>query len=262
MVSQRRDGVTTRRDEFLRRRRSDVMTKPTREAVMSGIETHTLDVDGTKVTYDVRGDLPAADGRPPLMLIGSPMDAAVRLAGVVLHRPDGGHLRPARHRRAAPEEPNRVDADEHADDLHAVMDALGAGPVDLFASSGGAVNAWRSSPHIPSEVGHARGPRAAADRGARRPRGRRRPRSTTSTTPTRRSGLGPAMAKFIAIVSHRAVPRLRRASPIPTPACSGCRPRTTAPGTTRCWPEPAHAPDYHADVDALERRPRGSWSGR
>ncbi len=50
---------------------------------MSGIETHTLDVDGTKVTYDVRGDLPAADGRPPLMLIGSPMDASgfVTLAG-------------------------------------------------------------------------------------------------------------------------------------------------------------------------------------
>jgi pimeloyl-ACP methyl ester carboxylesterase len=30
--------------------------------------------------------------------------------------------------------------DEHADDLHRLITALGAGPVDIFGSSGGAVN--------------------------------------------------------------------------------------------------------------------------
>jgi len=33
--------------------------------------THTLDVPGATLTYDVRGPLPASDGHVPLLLIGS-----------------------------------------------------------------------------------------------------------------------------------------------------------------------------------------------
>ena len=44
------------------------------------------------------------------------------------------------------------------------------------------------------------------------------------------------MAKFIAIVRHEgAFPPTTPTSPARTPPCSGCRPRTTAAGTTRCW---------------------------
>jgi pimeloyl-ACP methyl ester carboxylesterase len=32
--------------------------------------------------------------------------------------------------------------EEHAEDLHRLISALGGGPVDIFASSGGAVNAF------------------------------------------------------------------------------------------------------------------------
>ena len=42
--------------------------------------------------------------------------------------------------------------DEHADDLHRLIAALGAGPVDVFASSGGAVNALALVARHPEQV--------------------------------------------------------------------------------------------------------------
>ena len=43
--------------------------------------------------------------------------------------------------------------DQHADDLHRLIEALDAGPVDLFASSGGAVNALALVAATPSRSG-------------------------------------------------------------------------------------------------------------
>ena len=40
------------------------------------ITTRTLEVPGARLTYDVRGPLPSADGSPPLLAIGQPMDAS------------------------------------------------------------------------------------------------------------------------------------------------------------------------------------------
>jgi len=37
--------------------------------------THTLETRGAGIVYDVRGPLPTADGRPPLLMIGQPMTA-------------------------------------------------------------------------------------------------------------------------------------------------------------------------------------------
>ncbi len=42
--------------------------------------------------------------------------------------------------------------EQHADDLHRIIEALGAGPVDLFASSGGAVNALALVAKHPEQV--------------------------------------------------------------------------------------------------------------
>ena len=42
--------------------------------------------------------------------------------------------------------------EQHADDLHRIIDELGAGPVDLFASSGGAVNALALVAKHPDQV--------------------------------------------------------------------------------------------------------------
>lgn len=38
-------------------------------------KTHTLKTADADLVYDVHGPLPTADGRPPLFMIGQPMDA-------------------------------------------------------------------------------------------------------------------------------------------------------------------------------------------
>ena len=91
---------------------------------------------------------------------------------------------------------------EHADDLHRVIAAVGGGPVDLFASSGGAVNALALVARHPDDVATliAHEPPAAAVL----------PDSEAALAAARgihetylRSGVGSAMAKFIALVSQQ-----------------------------------------------------------
>ncbi len=106
-------------------------------------EAHTLETRGAEIVYDVHGPLPGAGGRPPLLMIGQPMAAAgfATLASlfpertVVTYDPRGLG-RSARN-------DGRTDNDPivQAEDVYAVIRALGAGPVELFASSGGAVTA-------------------------------------------------------------------------------------------------------------------------
>lgn len=103
--------------------------------------THTLEVPGAVLTYDIR---PAAGSSsdPILMLIGSPMGASGfgTLAGhftdrtVVTYDPRGVE------RSTRTDDADESTPDQHADDLYRIISALG-GPVDIFASSGGAVNA-------------------------------------------------------------------------------------------------------------------------
>ncbi|GAB2643879.1 alpha/beta fold hydrolase [Nocardia goodfellowii] len=103
--------------------------------------THQLEVPGATLTYDVHGPLPTADGRPPLLMTGLPMDASgfTTLASyftdrtVVTYDPRGL----GRSVRSDGQVDNVPDV--HAADVHAVIEALGAGPVELFASSGGAI---------------------------------------------------------------------------------------------------------------------------
>ena len=63
----------------------------------------------------------------------------------------------------------------HAADVRAVIEAVGGGPVDLFGSSGGAVNAFRPRRWAPRARADPRCPRAAScERAAGRRRGARR----------------------------------------------------------------------------------------
>lgn len=108
---------------------------------MTTPETHTLDVPGAVLHYDVRAAA-GASTEPILLMIGSPMDASgfASLADrfpdrtVVTYDPRGvgRNSRPGGAAESTP--------DQHADDLHRLIGALGGGPVDIFASSGGAVN--------------------------------------------------------------------------------------------------------------------------
>jgi pimeloyl-ACP methyl ester carboxylesterase len=163
---------------------------------LKSMPSHTLDVPGATLTYDVR----PGDGAPPLMLIGSPMDARgfVSLAArfpdrtVVTYDPRGT----ARSPKADPESASTPD--QHADDVHRVIGAVG-GPVDLFATSGGAVNALALISRHPEDVRTlvAHEPPASRllpDREAALA-------ACTDVHDTYlRAGYGPAMAKFIALV--------------------------------------------------------------
>ena len=109
-------------------------------ATTSAIETRTLDVPGATLTYDVRRNDTSAE--PALMLIGSPMGAS-GFGALASHFPDRTVVTydPRGSERSVKLDPSTPNtAEQQADDVHRVIEAVG-GPVDLFASSGGAVNA-------------------------------------------------------------------------------------------------------------------------
>jgi pimeloyl-ACP methyl ester carboxylesterase len=163
--------------------------------------TETLEVPGAVLTYDIRRNEGTTE--PVLVLIGSPMGAGgfVTLAShftdrtVVTYDPRGSD----RSRRT--DGALRNTPEEHADDLHRLIAAIDAGPVDLFATSGGAINALALVQRHPEDV------RTLV---AHEP-------PTATVLPDReealaacvaihqtyeRAGFGPAMAKFMALVSH------------------------------------------------------------
>jgi len=113
--------------------------------------TQTLHVPGATLTYDVRpGGSPET---PPLFLIGTPMGAA-GFASLSSHFPDRTIITydPRGAERSTKDDPTSAsNPDEHADDVHRIIQEIG-GPVDLFASSGGAVNALALVAKHPEDV--------------------------------------------------------------------------------------------------------------
>lgn len=186
-----------------------------------GIHTLTLDVPGATLTYDVRGE--GADGQVPLVLIGSPMDAS-GFGSLAAHVTDRVVVTydPRNTGRSSREEPTAaVTPEQHAEDLHGVLRALGGGPVDLFASSGGAVNALVLVAAFPGDVRTlvAHEPPAG---GALPDRDAVRAICEDMVATYDAAGLGPAMARFIAFVTHRGeVPDDYLARPAPDPAAYG-----------------------------------------
>ncbi|MEU4799196.1 alpha/beta hydrolase [Streptomyces sp. NPDC023327] len=118
------------------------------------MKTCTLETAGADLVHDIRGPLPTTDGRPPLFMIGQPMDASgfAALAArfpertVVTYDPRG--------LGRSIRKDGRVDhtPQTQADDVHALIEALGAGPVEMFASSGGAVTALALVAKYPKDV--------------------------------------------------------------------------------------------------------------
>ena len=105
--------------------------------------THTLETAEADIVYDVRGPLPTADGRPPLFMIAQPMDAS-GFATLASYFPDRTVVTyDPRGLGRSVRKDGRVENTPtlQAADVHAVIEALGVGPVEMFASSGGAVTA-------------------------------------------------------------------------------------------------------------------------
>lgn len=121
---------------------------------MTKTQTHTLALPGVDLVYDVRGPLPPAGGRPALVMIGQPMTAegfdslAAQFTDrtVVTYDPRGLG-------RSIRKDARSDHTPQHqAADLHPLVEALGAGPVDMFASSGGAVTALELVATYPGDV--------------------------------------------------------------------------------------------------------------
>ena len=121
---------------------------------MTTTQTHTLAVPGVDLVYDVRGPLPPADGRPALLMIGQPMSAEGFGAlaehftdrTVVTYDPRG------LGRSVRKDGRSEHTPQQQAADLHLLIEALGAGPVDVFASSGGAVTGLELVATHPADV--------------------------------------------------------------------------------------------------------------
>ncbi|MGF6881390.1 pimeloyl-ACP methyl ester carboxylesterase [Nocardia sp. GP40] len=116
--------------------------------------TRTLDHAGAHIVYDVHGTLPPADGRPPLMMIGQPM-CADGFAALVAQSPDRTVITYdprglGRSTRTDGRDDNVPEV--QADDIHAVIQVLEAGPVEMFASSGGAVTSLALIAAHPEDV--------------------------------------------------------------------------------------------------------------
>ena len=164
-------------------------------------QTHTFEVPGAVLTYDVR-ESETPSHYPPLFAFGSPMAASgfAQLAAqiddrtLVTYDPRGAE-------RSQLRADGRVTAEIHADDLHRIVEAAGLGPVDAFGSSGGGAFALAWIVNHPDDV-----------------------RTLVSHEPPlvtlledcdvafrvqadivdtyQRDGYGPAMAKFIQLVMH------------------------------------------------------------
>jgi pimeloyl-ACP methyl ester carboxylesterase len=188
---------------------------------MTEIKSHTIEVPGAVLHYDVREG--AGAPAPALLLIGSPMDASgfASLAEqfpdrtVVTYDPRGA-ARSTRTDTSA-----RSTPELHADDLHRLIDALGAGPVDVFASSGGAVNALALVARHPEQVRTlvAHEPPVAA---LLPDRDRALAAIAWIRDAYERDGFGAGMAGFITVVGHRGeIPAGFADRPFPDPAAFG-----------------------------------------
>ena len=216
--------------------------------------THTLNVPGATLTYDIRPNDTTTE--PILLLIGSPMGAAgfgtlsshFTDRTVVTYDPRGAE----RSKKTDPASPSTPE--EHADDLHRLIQALDAGPVDLFASSGGAVNALALLERHPEQVRTlvAHEPplfqvlpdREAALAAARDIHGT-----------YMRSGFGAGMAKFIALVQHKGpVPADWVDRPAPDPAMFGLPTEDDGSRTDVLMGQNmTSSTQYEPDFDALRR---------
>jgi pimeloyl-ACP methyl ester carboxylesterase len=213
--------------------------------------TSTLDVPGATLAYDVRRNDSSTE--PPLLLSGAPMGAAGfgTMAGhfsdrtVITYDPRGSE------RSKLTDPSSTIAPDNQADDLHRLIEMIG-GPVDLFASSGGAVNALALVAKHPGDVRTlvAHEPPLASVL----------PDCDNALATCRaindtyqRDGWGAGMAHFIAVVSHRGpFPDDFAEQPAPDPAMFGM---PTDDDGTRTDPMLSQivvtTPPYEPDFDAL-----------
>jgi pimeloyl-ACP methyl ester carboxylesterase len=220
-------------------------------------KTHTLKAPGAVLAYDVRDN--DSGGHPVLLLIGSPMGASgfAALADqfadrtVVTYDPRGTE----RSRRTDGEPPGSLPG-EHAEDLRRIIEAVDAGPADVFGSSGGAVNALALAAMHPDLIRTlvAHEPPAAREL----PDAEIVLAVCASIRDTyESSGFGPAMAAFIALVSHAGpIPPGFPGQPAPDPGAFGLPAQDDGSrDDPLLGPHMTACPGYQHDFGALHAGP-------
>ncbi|MBS2962015.1 alpha/beta hydrolase [Actinocrinis puniceicyclus] len=220
--------------------------------------TQMLETPEVDLVYDVHGPLPTADARPPLVMIGQPMDAG-GFSALASHFPERTVVTyDPRGLGRSVRKDGRVDhlPTTQAADVHALIEALGAGPVEMFASSGGAVTALALVAAHPQDVltlvAHEPPLIAILPDASAAMRARARVRDAYQDR-----GSGAGMAAFIAMTSWRGeFTDDYFARPAPDPAAFGLPSvndgsRDDPLLSDRSWA----VSDYRPDVDALTSAP-------
>jgi len=225
---------------------------------MTQTQTHTLALPGAELVYDVRGPLPPVDGRPVLLLIGQPMTAAgfESLAGhfpdrtVVTYDPRG------LGRSVRTDGRNENTPQQQAADLHALIEHLGAGPVEVFGSSGGAVTGLELVAAYPGDVRTLVAHEPPINAVLPDAEGAVRARAAFAEA-YRTKGAGAGMAAFIAMTSWQGeFDDAYFAQPAPDPAMFGMSAQDDGTRddpllSTSSWA----ISDYRPDPDALAQAP-------
>src|SRR3954453_10715414 len=220
--------------------------------------TMLLETPEAALVYDVHGPLPTADGRPPLFMIAQPMTAG-GFTVLASHFPDRTVVTyDPRGLGRSGRTDGRVDHSPtvQAEDVHAVIEALGAGPVDMFASSGGAVTALALVAAHPGDlltlVAHEPPLIPVLPDAAAAERARAAVRDVYEA-----KGSGAGMAAFIAMTSWRGeFTDAYFAQPVPDPAAFGMSAEDDGSRDNPLLSDRSLAvTSYRPDVDALAAAP-------
>ena len=218
------------------------MTKPA---------THTLEVPGAMLTYDVH-EPEAPTRKRPLFIFGSPMGASGfdQLVGhftdrtVITYDPRGME-------RSTREPDSNVTVEVHADDYHRVVEAVGIGQVDAFGSSGGGMcglhwvvahpeDVHTFVSHEPPVITLLEDSQMAIKANAE------------IVDTYQRDGFGPAMAKFIQLVMHQGLlPDDYLDRPAPNPAQFGLPTEDDGSRNDLLLSGNLAMPPFEPDADAL-----------
>lgn len=222
---------------------------------MTEIVTGTVVVPGAVLTYDVRQPETSSE-HLPLFIFGSPM-AASGFESLVGHFTDRTVITydPRGSERSTLASGGSVTGEAHGQDLHAVVEAVGMGPVDAFGSSGGAAFALHWVITFPGDVRTlvAHEPPLStlledADITAR---------VTGDIVATyQRDGYGPALAKFIQLIMHTGpLPADYLDRPAPDPALFGLPTHDDGSRDDPLLSRNLAMPPFEPDVAALRASP-------
>jgi pimeloyl-ACP methyl ester carboxylesterase len=217
--------------------------------------THAIEVAGATLAFDVRPpDGPTA--KRALFVFGSPMGAS-GFDQLVEHLADRTVITydPRGMERSTREPGRPLTVEVHAEDYHRVIEAAGVGPVDAFGSSGGAMCGlhWVVAhpedvrtfvAHEPPVVTLLEDRRMAIEANA------------DIVETYRRSGFGPAMAKFIQLVMHQGLlPDDYLDRPAPDPAQFGLPAEDDGSRDDLLLSGNLAMPPFEPDADALRASP-------